>query len=46
MVLVQDRILETDARLADMQERMDALRLSNAALQERNDELVCPFSTP
>ena len=36
----QDKIAEVDARAAGMQARMDALRKSNAALQQRNDELV------
>ena len=38
----QDKLAENDARAADMQAHMDALRLSNAALQTRNDELVGP----
>ncbi len=37
----QDKIADFDARAADMQARMDLLRKSNAALQQRNDELVC-----
>ena len=36
----QDKIVENVARLADMQARMDALRMSNTALRDRNDELV------
>ena len=41
---VQDKIAENEARAADMQAHMDALQLSTAALQSRNDELVSCFT--
>ena len=40
LLCAQDKIAENEARAADMQAHVDTLRLSTAALQSRNNELV------